>query len=220
MKPIILGAIGLFVGLGGGTGVTVLKHKKLQAAVTEAGIDSTGHVSSAVAHDSTKSAGPASDTVAAHAAPPVPAADSAAHPADAVAGVSHDDAIPSAALAPSKTAEAVHADDKPHASAPAPASTVPPLPKVMTAAAIRPAGAAATKPDAAQRAAGFKQLARIFGSMKAVDAVKVMALMTDEEVEGVLRALGPKQAADMLGEFPKERAAALSRRLLVPTVKV
>ena len=55
--------------------------------------------------------------------------------------------------------------------------------------------------------------------MKAADAVKVMGLMTDDEVDGVLRSLGPKQAADLMGEFPKERAAALSRRLLVATVK-
>jgi flagellar motility protein MotE (MotC chaperone) len=56
--------------------------------------------------------------------------------------------------------------------------------------------------------------------MKATEAVKVMAFLSDEEVEGILRAVGPRQAGDFLTNLPKDRAATLSRRLLVPKPKV
>jgi folylpolyglutamate synthase/dihydropteroate synthase len=202
MKPVILGVAGLLLGLGGGTGVTMMKNKKLQAQVAVVAAEAAGkgekkpHAaatgdSSHVA-DSSHAASPA-DTTTAHAEP--------------------DAGIPSAALAPAKPVEAAHGAET---KAPATASAATPA---MGKGEVRPARAPAAKPDSAQRAAGFKQLARIFGSMKAADAVKVMALMTDDEVDGVLRSLGPKQAADLMGEFPKERAAALSRRLLVATVK-
>ena len=43
--------------------------------------------------------------------------------------------------------------------------------------------------------------------------------MSDDEVEGILRSVGPRQAADFLTNIPKTRAAELSRRLLVPKPK-
>ena len=73
--------------------------------------------------------------------------------------------------------------------------------------------------DPEAKAAAYKQLARVLSAMKPAEAVKVMALLSDEEVEGILRAVGPRQAADFLSNFPKERAASLSRRLLVPRAK-
>jgi hypothetical protein len=72
--------------------------------------------------------------------------------------------------------------------------------------------------DPAARAAAYKQVARVLSAMKPPEAAKVLGLMTDVEVEGILRAVGPRQAADFLTNMPKERAAALSRRLLVPQV--
>lgn len=68
--------------------------------------------------------------------------------------------------------------------------------------------------DGADRQVAYKQLARIFSNMKTTDAAKVLAYMSDEEVEGVLRQLGVRPAAGLLAALPKERAAALSRRLL------
>ncbi len=62
----------------------------------------------------------------------------------------------------------------------------------------------------------FKAVARIFSSMKPAEAAQVLAFLSDTEVEGILRAVGPRQAADFMSNLPKERAAALSRRLLVP----
>ena len=73
--------------------------------------------------------------------------------------------------------------------------------------------------DPEAKAAAYKQVARVLSAMKPAEAVKVMALLSDDEVEGILRAVGPRQAADFLSNFPKERAASLSRRLLVPKGK-
>jgi flagellar motility protein MotE (MotC chaperone) len=82
-------------------------------------------------------------------------------------------------------------------------------------AAVRPA---ATKPptDPAAKAAAYKQVARVLSAMKPPEAAQVLSLLSDDEVEGILRAVGPRQAADFLTNIPKERAATLSRRLLVP----
>lgn len=74
--------------------------------------------------------------------------------------------------------------------------------------------------DPEEKAGAYKQVARVLSAMKATEAVKVMAFLSDTEVEGILRAVGPRQAGDFLTNLPKERAAALSRRLLVPKPKV
>ncbi len=82
--------------------------------------------------------------------------------------------------------------------------------KVVPVSAINPA----------EKADAYKQVARVLSAMKATEAVKVMAFLSDEEVEGILRAVGPRQAGDFLTNLPKDRAATLSRRLLVPKPKV
>ena len=63
----------------------------------------------------------------------------------------------------------------------------------------------------------FKQVARIMGNMKASDAAEVLSHLTDAEVEGILRAVGVRKAAELMTQLPESRAAALSRRLLVST---
>lgn len=70
--------------------------------------------------------------------------------------------------------------------------------------------------DPAARAAAVKQVARVLSAMKPVEAAKVLAYLSDTEVEQILRAVGPRQAADFMTNLPKERAASLSRRLMVP----
>ncbi len=70
--------------------------------------------------------------------------------------------------------------------------------------------------DIEAKGQAYKQVARVLSSMKPPEAAKVLALLSDAEVEGILRAVGPRQAADFLTNLPKDRAAALSRRLLVP----
>lgn len=68
--------------------------------------------------------------------------------------------------------------------------------------------------DPVAKAAAVKQVARVLSAMKAAEAAKVLAFLSDEEVEGILRAVGPRQAADFMTNLPKERAASLSRRLM------
>jgi hypothetical protein len=70
--------------------------------------------------------------------------------------------------------------------------------------------------DPIAKAGAYKQVARVLSAMKPPEAAKVIAFLSDDEVEGLLRSVGPRQAADFLTNIPKERAAMLSRRLLTP----
>jgi hypothetical protein len=100
----------------------------------------------------------------------------------------------------------------PHEAAAAPVPHADPVaaaPKIVPISTVNPAA----KADA------YKQVARVLSAMKAAEAAKVLAFLSDEEVEGILRAVGPRQAADFMTNLPKERAAGLSRRLLVPKPK-
>lgn len=148
-----------------------------------------------------------------HNSAPVPAG---AHPADstkatdssAVAAV--DTAARNGSHAPADSA-------KPTKDSTVTPVTTPVIPQPITpATAASAAHAAGSTVDPAAKAAAYKSVARIFASMKPTDAAQVLALLNDTEVEGILRAVAPKQAADFLSNLPKERAAALSRRLLVP----
>lgn len=87
------------------------------------------------------------------------------------------------------------------------------------AAALPPKPVPPVGPSAAERAGAYKQVARVLSAMKAPEAAQVLQLMSDDEVEGILRSVGPRQAADFLTNIPKTRAAELSRRLLVPKPK-
>ena len=92
---------------------------------------------------------------------------------------------------------------------PAPISSAPPVASPGSATPGR-------AEDPVARALANKQVARVLSAMKPPEAAKVLAFLSDAEVEGILRAVGPRQAADFLTNLPKERAAHLSRRLLVP----
>jgi len=137
----------------------------------------------------------------------------------------HPAADSSAKVAPADSAKLHPADSAAKDSAHAKldttvrhASTIP-----ATSAATVPAVPAPVPahPDSApvvklEKLRDFKAVARIFSSMKPTEAAQVLAFLSDTEVEGILRAVGPRQAADFMSNLPKERAAALSRRLLVP----
>lgn len=60
----------------------------------------------------------------------------------------------------------------------------------------------------------FKQLAKILVNMKPAEAARVIHGLSDDNVHGLLLAMGPRQAASLLAELPPERAAALGIRLL------
>ena len=69
-------------------------------------------------------------------------------------------------------------------------------------------------------AESFKQVGSILLNMKPVEAAKIVSYLNDDQVEGLLRSMTPRQAAGVLGQLPPERAAALSRRLLIPAKEV
>ncbi len=85
-----------------------------------------------------------------------------------------------------------------------------------TAAAAPTVAATGATTDLIAKAGAYKQVARVLSAMKPPEAAKVIAFLSDDEVEGLLRSVGPRQAADFLTNIPKERAALLSRRLLTP----
>lgn len=126
-----------------------------------------------------------------------------------------------AVKADSSHAESPHADTAntgPQAAV-AHDSAVPAIagaPVRLTAAVGPTAPSAGPTADPIAKAGAYKQVARVLAAMKPPEAAKVIAFLSDDEVEGLLRSVGPRQAADFLTNIPKERAALLSRRLLTP----
>lgn len=184
MRLVIMGVAAFLVSLGGTTGALVMKARKAPPAAA----DSAAH------HDST---GAHADSAAGH-----------------VAAEPHDTTGAAPVADPAQTA--IHHDSAAHRDTPAPGDTASSSGANQSVLASKPpAPAGGGSAEAARlEAASYKQLARIFANMKTTDAAKVLAFMSDDEVEGVLRQLGVRPAAGLLAALPKERAAALSRRLL------
>ncbi len=78
-------------------------------------------------------------------------------------------------------------------------------------------GEAVLDPTSGPTGAAYQSLARIFAKMKPAEAAEVLLLMSNEEVEGVVRNLGVRQAASVMSSLPEQRAAELARRLLIPS---
>ena len=75
----------------------------------------------------------------------------------------------------------------------------------------------ATTTHAVEPPADYGRVAKILVNMKPAEAAAILEQLGDPQIEGVLRAVGPRQAATLLAALPTERAAQLSKRLLVPT---
>ncbi len=134
---------------------------------------------------------------------PVPhAAASTATAAHAPVSMAHGD---SAVALPGHTVEA------------AAASTHPTVEHVVPAVVAAPTGPQAPTP--AEQADAYKQVGGILNNMKPAEAARILAYLSDSQIEGLLRSMGPRPSAAMLGQLPPERAAALSKRLLVPAPK-
>lgn len=193
IKVILMAVVGLVVGLGGSTGVLVMTAKP-----------------PIVAADSTHAAG----------------ADSSAHAVAGAAGSGHSEAAhasapnepgpglespPAGAHGPSRAATSAEpASHDPSGHGP-PVETVV-VPHDDGAPVTRPRGHRA--PDTEPDAAGYKQVGNILGSMKPAEAVRILGYLSDDDVEGLLRSISPRQAASLLSAMSSERAAVLSRRLL------
>ncbi len=96
-------------------------------------------------------------------------------------------------------------------------SDLSPVAALLTRTDSAPAAAvpAAVKPAVDPR--GAREVAKILITMKPKAAAEIIAKLTDDEVENIVRQLNAKQVATLLGSLPQERAALLSRRLLTPT---
>ena len=70
-------------------------------------------------------------------------------------------------------------------------------------------------PHVVEPPADYGRVAKILVNMKPAEAAAILSHLGDAQVEGVLRSVGPRQAATLLAAMPTERAAQLSRRLLV-----
>ena len=127
--------------------------------------------------------------------------------------------------APAGDTTATHAAGAAHSATPA---TPPQPPGESTIArnslgqdphALAPleAPAATARAASMESAAGYRQVARVLSSMKPADAAKIAAFPTDDQVEGILGQLGVRQAASLLTQLPTERAALLSKRIMIHT---
>lgn len=85
-------------------------------------------------------------------------------------------------------------------------------------AASGPAAAAAANaaaPVLPEGALTSAELAKLFAAMQARDAAKVLEQMDDYEVQVILGALGNREAAAILSSLPPERAAVISRAVIL-----
>jgi hypothetical protein len=114
-----------------------------------------------------------------------------------------------AAVPLDSTAQASAAQPNAPAAAPAAAPAHAPGPSVPESA-VAAAIAAANAPDTA-REASQKRIAKVFTSMDAKQAAKVLEHMSDNDVEIILGYVGPRPAAAIMAELPPERVALLSK---------
>ena len=90
------------------------------------------------------------------------------------------------------------------------------LTNATTDAAVRPTSGAATTATAATHPdtaveASERRLARVFASMDAKQAARVLEHMADTDAEVILSYVGTRQAASIMAELPPERVATLSK---------
>jgi flagellar motility protein MotE (MotC chaperone) len=98
----------------------------------------------------------------------------------------------------------------------APPETNCPTVEVATASELEPEPEPAMPDPEAQRQA-YRQVARILSNMGDTEVAQLLAHIEDEEIEVILRNVTAREGARLLSQLSGERAAVLSRRLLVAT---
>ena len=189
IRLIIFAVVGLVVGLGGGSGLSIMKAKKVAAA----------------AHDSTtKGDSTRAEAKRSGEGPETPSVGEAKEHGSASTDVSSAD---SAAL----TAHV--AEPKHEGTTAPPANSHESSPNAAKLVGAAPSTASALKAPAgdSSKAAAPGRIAKIFAAMSAKDAARVLEKLDDSDVQTVLSGLNDKQAAAILSGFPAERAAAISR---------
>jgi hypothetical protein len=193
MRLAFFGIVAFVLGLSGSTGVLVFTAPAHSPAA-----DSLA-VRQARAAAAARDAGTAPPLVAVAPATSVQVPVPVRMPADTATG--HP--APGAAIAAvAATAEGAHAP------------VVTRVPPALVNAAAAPAAAART--PLAPGAESFKQVGSILLNMKPAEAARIVAYLNDDQVEGLLRSMSTRQAAVVFAQLPPERAAALSKRLLIP----
>ena len=188
IKVIIFAVIGLVVGLGGGSGFSVMKAKKAAAAAH----DSTAKGDSTLAEH--KSSGEGHETPK--------------------AGEGKEHASSTDVSSADSAAVTSHVAEPKHEAAAAPAAGGhEPAPNAVKPVVAPPSAATVAKAPAADssKASTPGRIAKIFAAMSAKDAARVLEKLDDSDVQTVLSGLNDKQAAAILSGFPAERAAAISR---------
>jgi hypothetical protein len=142
--------------------------------------------------------------------PKAPATEKPAAPAPAVDSVAKSPAPAAVVASVSSAAAPVVTTVAPVTLAPS-AVPVPQASPVHVPPAAVPPPAHATAPETP---ADYAQVAKMLISMKPAGATEIMNRLNDDQVEGILRALGVRQASTLLALLPGERAAVLSRRLM------
>jgi len=84
---------------------------------------------------------------------------------------------------------------------------------VETTASAAAPEAVAPDPEAQKQA--YRQVARILSNMGDSEVAQLLAHIEDDEIEVILRNVTAREGARLLSQMSGERAAALSRRLLV-----
>ncbi|MDB4878209.1 MAG: hypothetical protein JWM41_4655 [Gemmatimonadetes bacterium] len=124
-----------------------------------------------------------------------------------------DSAHPAAVVPVGDSAKAAPAAATPATAAPG-AVNPPPLMVaggVPALAARATAAAAAAAANDTMKQASEKRIAKVFTSMDAKQAAKVLEHMTDTDVQVILGYVGPRQAASIMTALPPERVATLSK---------
>jgi hypothetical protein len=80
----------------------------------------------------------------------------------------------------------------------------------VTPDSTKPAAAVEAANDTVKQASE-KRIAKVFSSMDAKQAAKVLEHMTDDDVQVILGYVGPRQAASIMTALPPERVATLSK---------
>lgn len=213
IRLIIIVVIGLIAGIGGGTGLAVVRARKAWTADSSSrgvALDSLGMPIDSVSRDSTHHGAPDSSKTAAtaHAVGGDSAHTSVASATDSTPkGAAHD---PRHATTPRSAApDSGHAPAAKAADVTATKPLLPPKPlalprPVPAASATVPAG----EPPTAMPA---RKIARIFAAMAPKEASRVLEQLDDADVRTILASLSEKQAASILSNFPPPRAAAISK---------
>src|SRR6185503_6046653 len=191
MKPVVIGIIAFVVSTAAATGAKVMMTKPLPAKPdSSAAADSTAADSTRKPADSTRT-----DTaVVASGQPVAPPVDSAPPGVNLRTDSLKAKASP---IVPAQPTQPTQPTPTKAAATPAPAAAAP--------AAAAPAAAAPANDTAGE--GSERRLAKVFTSMDAKQAAKVLEHMSDNDVHIILGYVGVKQAASIMAALPPERVA-------------